>query len=278
MLRDPTDGTGLEPSRSTLGGVPALAQKRHGLMDTARALAGRPLPTAGNGAAVLCYHDVGTDPANQTDYYVSPTQFRAQLEAIASWGLRFVDLGDVVDRLGAGASLDGLVAVTFDDALVGVRYHALEILHDLGIPATVFVVTEVLGVDPPFWPGAAPTLDADGLRALDTAGVRLGSHTLTHPSLTDLDEETLRVELVRSREALEDLTGNAGDVLAYPFGHHDGRVRTAAREAGYRAACTFSFGRVTAGTDRYAIPRFCMGSQHHRARLAYQLARPSWAW
>jgi peptidoglycan/xylan/chitin deacetylase (PgdA/CDA1 family) len=255
-----------------------MARKRYGLIGAGRALVGQSLPTRGNGAAVLCYHDVGTDPGNTTDYYLSPVQLRAQLEAISDWGFTFVSFREIGDRLERGESLDGLVSVTFDDALVGVRDHALEILSDLGIPATVFVVTEVQGVDPPFWPGAARTLDAAELRLLAGTGVQLGSHTVTHASLPDIDDDALRHELARSRDDLEALTGSPCDLLAYPFGHQDARVRHAAEEAGFRAACTFTFGRVTPATDRFAIPRFCMGPQHHRARLAYQLARPSWAW
>jgi peptidoglycan/xylan/chitin deacetylase (PgdA/CDA1 family) len=227
---------------------------------------------------VLCYHDVGTDPANTTNYYVSPAQLREQLEAIASWGMTFVALDEIVDRLVRGASLDGLVAVTFDDGLVGVRDHALDILRDLSIPPTVFVVSAVQGVGPPFWPGAQRTLRADELRALSASGVRLGSHTLTHPSLPELDDRALRDQLVRSREDIEAITGGPCDLLAYPFGHQDPRVREAARSAGFTAASTFTFGRVEPTTDRYLIPRFCMGPQHHRARLAYQLSRPAWAW
>ncbi len=244
----------------------------------AGALAGRSLPITGRGAAVLCYHDVGTDRENSTDYYVSPSRLRAQLEAIATWGLRFVDLREVLDRLERGTSLDGLVAVTFDDALAGVLDHALDVLQELRVPATVFVVTDVRGVVPPFWPGAQRTLRTDELRELSAAGIRLGSHTCVHRSLTELDDEQLRDELVRSRGDLEHLTGETCDLLAYPFGHHDGRVKLAAEDAGFRAACTFSFGRVTAGSDRYALPRFCMGPGHHRARLAYQLSRPPYAW
>ncbi len=255
-----------------------MTQKRHGLIGAGRALAGRPIPRTANGAVVLCYHDVGTDQANKTDYYLSPGQLRDQLEAIASWGFTFVDFGEIAGRLEAGTSLDGLVAVTFDDALVGVRDHALPILIDLGIPSTVFVVTGVQGIDPPFWPGAAPTLDAAGLRALHSGGVQLASHTVSHASLPDIDDDDLRTELERSRAELESLTGERCDLLAYPFGHQDARVRAAAQSAGFRAACTFTFGRVLPTTDRFAIPRFCMGAQHHRARLAYQLARPSWAW
>jgi peptidoglycan/xylan/chitin deacetylase (PgdA/CDA1 family) len=244
----------------------------------AGALAGRPLPITGRGTAVLCYHDVGTDRESSTDYFVSPSRLRAQLESIAAWGLRFVDLREVLDYLERGASLDGMVAVTFDDALAGVLEHGLGVLQDLRVPATVFAVTGVRGVDPPFWPDARRTLRTGELRELTAAGIRLGSHTCVHRSLTELDDEQLRDELVRSRADLEELTGDTCDLLAYPFGHHDARVRLAVEDAGYRAACTFTFGRVTARSDRYALSRFCMGPGHHRARLAYHLSRPPAAW
>ena len=164
---------------------------------------GRPLPVAGRGAAVLCYHDVDPDPTNSTDYVVSPARLRAQLEAIASWGLRFVGLEEVIDGVERDTPLDGLVAVTFDDALVGVLDHALDVLLDLRVPATVFVVTDVRGVDPPFWPGAQRTMNAEELRALSAAGVRLGSHTRAHPSLTGADDDRVRDELVRSVRSLK---------------------------------------------------------------------------
>jgi hypothetical protein len=68
------------------------------------------------------------------------------------------------------------------------------------------------------------------------------------------------------------------DLLAYPSGHHDADVERAAAGAGYRAAFTFSFGRVVAATDPFAIPRFCIGPDHDAFRLARQLARPPAAW
>jgi peptidoglycan/xylan/chitin deacetylase (PgdA/CDA1 family) len=256
----------------------AVAHKLSGTTGAVGALALGRLPAHGRGAAVLCYHDVGPDPDNSTDYFVSARRLRRQLQAIAGWGLQFVDLRELVDLLEVGVSLDGLVAVTFDDALAGVRGHALEVLAELRVPATVFVVTDVRGVDPPFWPGAGRTLRTDELQELRAAGIRLGSHTCTHPSLTELDDDGLRDELERSRHDLETLTGGDCDLLAYPSGHHDERVERAAEAAGYRAAFTFSFGRVTATSDRYALPRFCMGPGHHRARLAYQLSRPPSAW
>jgi peptidoglycan/xylan/chitin deacetylase (PgdA/CDA1 family) len=257
----------------------AVARKLSGTPGAATALTLGRLPVRGRGAAVLCYHDVGTDPANRTDYYLGPDRFRSHLEWLRAWGLSIVPLGEIVDRLAAGRELDGLVAITFDDALLGELEHAAPALEAYRAPATVFVVSGVVGVDPPFWPGATRTLDRDELRALTDSGlVTLGSHTTTHASLPDVDAEVRTAELCESRAWLETLTGAAVDVLAYPFGHHDPASEAAARAAGYRAACTFTFGRVTAGTPAMALPRFCIGPMHDRFRLARQLARAASAW
>lgn len=240
---------------------------------------GRRLPTKGLGAAVLCYHDVGTDPANHTDYYVSPDRFRDHLEWIADWGLTVVPLAEIVDRLVAGRSLDGLVAITFDDGLVGLHTHVAPILESRRVPATVFVVADVLGIDPPFWPGANRTLSDAELRALAATGlVSFGSHTCTHVSLPDVTPDVRRQELVGSRTRLESIVGTPIDLLAYPSGHHDAEVEHATAAAGYRAAFTFSFGRAIPSTDPFAIPRFCIGPDHDAFRLARQLARPVAAW
>lgn len=241
--------------------------------------AGRRLPTKGLGAAVLCYHDVGSHPTNRTDYYVTSDRFRSHLEWITQWGLTIVPLGEIVDRLLAGRSLDGLVAITFDDALLGLRDHAAPILESLRIPATVFVVADVLGVEPPFWPGASRTLTAPELATLVGTGlITAGSHTCTHASLPDVDEAVRRRELADSRTRLESIVGTAADLLAYPSGHYDAEVERDTAAAGYRAAFTFSFGRTVAHTDQFAIPRFCIGPEHDAFRLARQLARPVAAW
>src|SRR6478736_1650847 len=193
------DGEAVGPSeRSRRRG--RVVGKLSGIPGGAAAVALDRLPVHGRGAAVLCYHDVGTDPANRTDYYLGPDLFRSHLEWIRGWGLGIVPLAEIVDRLLAGRDLDGLVAITFDDALLGVLEHAAPLLEAYRAPATVFVVSGVVGVDPPFWPGAARTLDRDELRALTDSGlVTLGSHTVTHASLPDVDAEVRAAELSGSR-------------------------------------------------------------------------------
>jgi peptidoglycan/xylan/chitin deacetylase (PgdA/CDA1 family) len=250
-----------------------LAHRALGAFGAARVLAGGSVQTSG--AAVFAYHDIDDDPANATTYLVRPEQFRSQLLSVLSWGLTFVELGELCDRHAAGEPLDGLAALTFDDGLHGVYRCAFPVLQDLEIPATVFVVADP-GSSRQAWPGSRAMTDQE-LRALAESGITIGSHTLSHASLPDLDATALRHELVDSRARLADLVQHPVDLLAYPYGHHDPRVRAETRASGYRAACTFLNGRFTAAVDQYRIPRLTMSGQS-RARLAYHVSRPASSW
>ena len=241
-----------------------------------RLLAGARLRTPG--AIVLAYHDIGDDPANTTDYYVAPTRLRDQLGWALEWGLRFVDLTDLTEALEQGRSVDGQAAIVFDDSLVGVHHHAMPVLADMGLPATVFTVSGALGTSPAWWSGAARVMTKAEVRELASVGFRIQSHTRTHPSLPRLGEREARQEIVESRAELEDLVQAPADLFAYPFGHYDRRARVLVAEAGYRAGYSFLNGRITAGLDLYRLPRLNMWAGQTRVRLAYHLARPASSW
>jgi peptidoglycan/xylan/chitin deacetylase (PgdA/CDA1 family) len=226
------------------------------------------------GASVLTYHDVTDDPTNPTEQ-VSPATLRTQLSAAVRWGVDFVSVPTLGERLLRGESVNGLGAITFDDALVGVFRHAVEILAELGLPATVFAVSDRLGVEAPDWyRGSDRVMTADELRDVASAGIDIQSHSRTHADLPTLDGPALDHELAGSRAALSDLLERDVEYLAYPFGHYDPHVRAAARRAGYRAAFTFRTGRVTPDLDPYRLPRLPMWADGGRFRLAYNLGRP----
>jgi len=234
---------------------------------------------AAAGAAVLGYHDVRADGETSDEHYtVSAGQLRAHVDTVRRAGLQIVALGEIVDRLTARRPVDGLAAITFDDALVGVHRHALPVLRELQVPATVFVVTDALGVTPPWWPGAARTMTADELREAVADGVELHSHSSVHASLPTLPPADLHADLTRSRAVLRDTFGAPADLLAYPSGHHDAAVRAAAADTGFRAAVTFLNGRLRAGDDPLRIPRFTAHAGMTAVTLARHLARPPALW
>jgi peptidoglycan/xylan/chitin deacetylase (PgdA/CDA1 family) len=76
------------------------------------------------------------------------------------------------------------------------------------------------------------------IRELHRYGIQCGSHSLTHPFLTQLSNADLRREVVDSKHRLEDLLGSEVSCFAYPYGDVDARVRRAVAEAGYKIGMT----------------------------------------
>ncbi len=85
-------------------------------------------------------------------------------------------------------------------------------------------------------------IDEAGAKQLAARGWEIGSHTMTHPVLTNVDDATLHQELVESKCALEQLTSTPCTAIAYPTGKVDGRVVAAAAAAGYVAGAALEGG------------------------------------
>ena len=211
-----------------------------------------------NDLLILCYHAVS--PGWAMPYSVEPQRLRAQVERLLRAGYEPVTLSAALAAPDGGPRL----VVTFDDALVSVRDHALAVLEALAVPATVFACTDWVGRDEPMpigydrWLGTARerelrSLGWEDLAALRDHGWEIGSHTCTHRRLTGLGDDALADELARSRGAIERRLGGECRALAYPHGDCDGRVLAAARAAGYALGCAARAG--TGAADLLRIPR-----------------------
>jgi peptidoglycan/xylan/chitin deacetylase (PgdA/CDA1 family) len=108
--------------------------------------AGRPL--------VIGYHRVVDDYAGAArtempGMLVSTSMFERHLDWIGR-RFRFVPLGEIGERVAAGRPFERPVAaVTFDDGYLDVYEHAFPVLERKGIPAAIFVVTDLVGK--PLW-------------------------------------------------------------------------------------------------------------------------------
>jgi peptidoglycan/xylan/chitin deacetylase (PgdA/CDA1 family) len=102
----------------------------------------------------------------------------------------------------------------------------------------------------------ARTMTADELTILVQGGlVTLGSHSLTHESLPNLNREAQRAELLGSKEQLEGVIGHPIDGVAYPYGCAAPDTRHLARDAGYQWGCAGHEDTLDGGTDLYWLPR-----------------------
>jgi peptidoglycan/xylan/chitin deacetylase (PgdA/CDA1 family) len=207
---------------------------------------------------VLCYHAV--DPAWRSPLAIPPELFARQC-AWMSGHRRVIGLSDVVGAMNGGARLPrGVTALTFDDGFATLHTHALPVLREHGLAATVFLVASTLGSarqtvdwvdDPP--PQPLETLSRSQVLEMRDAGVTFGSHSFAHHDLTALGDDECERDLRASRELLEDLLGDPVPWLAYPRGRHNDRVRRAASRAGFTHAFTLPESPEPAGP--HSVPR-----------------------
>jgi len=105
----------------------------------------------GASVAVLMYHGVlpDDDPLAEGDWLqVRVSEFRAQMAELACH-YEPVRLCDLLRPMAPARR--PRVAVTFDDGYANNLHHALPILREYSIPATVFVATGQVGTDRLFW-------------------------------------------------------------------------------------------------------------------------------
>lgn len=101
-------------------------------------------------------------------------------------------------------------------------------------------------------------MDWDLIRELAKSGLTIGSHTITHPILRNLDSDALRDEIIRSKIMIEEQVGTEVRHFAYPNGTKDDLtpeiVRTV-KEAGYHTGLSTIRGINYPGADPFTLCR-----------------------
>lgn len=73
---------------------------------------------------------------------------------------------------------------------------------------------------------------------LDSRGFEVGAHGVSHPHLTQCDEQQLILEVDSCKKRLEDGLGKRISMFAYPRGEHNRQVIATLKQAGYEGART----------------------------------------
>jgi len=226
---------------------------------------------------VLMYHMV-SEPKEPPDarFACPPALFERHMAYLVRRGFRVVSLEEIYGALTGGLSLpDRSVAVTFDDGYADNYENAWPVLERLGIPATVFLVTGAVGRSNHWMEGRGFSrrrmLSWSQVREMSDRGVSFGSHTASHPRLTELSPMQVEDELVSSRRALEDGLGKPVLSFAYPYGLVNDEVREAVERAGYGLACSTRSGFNRRETDRFLLRRIEVYGTDRVWRLAQKL-------
>jgi peptidoglycan/xylan/chitin deacetylase (PgdA/CDA1 family) len=224
-------------------------------------------PVPGGGTApstpipILVYHSID-DHASEgfAPWAMSRRRFAEHMAHLADQGFRTLAVRDLVAALDGGRPLpDRTVVITFDDGFADFRRNALPELQRHGLAATLYVATGYID-------GASRWLRRVGegdramltwpqLREVESCGIEVAAHSVTHPQLDLLRPAAARAEIVESKQSLQDGLGRPVDTFAYPFGNYDRRTREIVIDAGFTAACAVKHAMSHRDDDRFALAR-----------------------
>jgi len=209
------------------------------------------------GATILCYHIVESpqDPRME----ISREVFRQQMRYLAMTGYTVVPLKEIFEYIaGKRPTLPkNAVAITIDDGWRSTYTEAFPELKRKHFPFTIFIYPKIIGQ-------TVYALTWKQIREMAESGADIESHSFSHPFLTrrrnaTLDEkqyrEWLQREMLESRRILEKQTSRPLRFLAYPYGDCDHYLTAEVAKAGYDAALTCEYGRVTRGMNPFRLKR-----------------------
>ena len=106
--------------------------------------------------------------------------------------------------------------------------------------------------------------------------ITFGSHTMNHPLLASVDEQSLEFELFESKRILEERLGHEVADLAYPYGGSNAagqREHEAAKNAGYQSSITTLPGLCGAAWHQspFGMPRVSVDGRWGQAEFESQV-------
>jgi len=163
--------------------------------------------------------------------------FAQQMQYLQDNGYHVITFSDLADYFEKGKELPTLpVIISFDDGWETQFEYALPSLEKYHYPATFFVVTDYIG--------RRGFISWPQLQTLLTDGMRIGSHSRSHPRLTKIkDAAKLWDQIYNSKIILEAQLEASVEEFAYPYGSYNAKAAAAVKQAGYRAGRLLFWGR-----------------------------------
>jgi peptidoglycan/xylan/chitin deacetylase (PgdA/CDA1 family) len=220
----------------------------------------------------------------------SPERFEAHVRYLDAH-YRFTTLDAVVDALRDGdwsGIPERALVFTFDDGHRG-NHRLLPVFRRYRIRPTIYLCSQIVGTQRGYWvnepmpggriqalkrvpdeerlrvlreatgyeplaprPGPRQALSRDEILEM-ASDVDFGSHTRTHPILTQCSDERALEEIEGSRHDLEALLGRPCRHFCPPNGDWGEREVELARKAGYDSSRTTDVGWVGPGSDPYRL-------------------------
>jgi peptidoglycan/xylan/chitin deacetylase (PgdA/CDA1 family) len=229
--------------------------------------------TAGNDSIEAVWWDFDGDGTVDAGGIESRRLFPQAIDYAVTAVVRTSYRGDLrLKRIVSGHT--AVMSLTFDDGKIGVYYQAMPELRARGVTGTCYIV--------PDWTNTTHSqfMDWWHIVELHQLGWDIGSHTMSHPYLTEMDDSTLQYELIESKAELM-RRGILAENFALPYGDCDERVmREVKKHYSSSRAVEGEINPAPNRTGAYAMK--CMTGladyppEHYRAHIDSAVARAGW--
>lgn len=204
---------------------------------------------------IFIYHSVRpafpTQTANQRLYSITPATFEQQLQFLHDNGFTVISMDqlavDVQNATTSGVAKP--VVLTFDDGWENQYKYAFPLLKKYHYTGTFYIFTNPIGKSKNF-------LTWQQIAEMNTAGMTIGSHTLSHPYLSKITPDQLHAEVFNSKQILETHLGKPITNFASPFGYTSPALVALLKQAGYTTGRTTYKGAHHSQADILSLTGF----------------------
>ena len=235
-----------------------------------------------HGIKILMYHRIVDDAALSHRFpqiCVHVREFRRHLTLLERWGYTAVTFVDYQLFMEGELNLPKKpVILTFDDGYADAFAHAVPLLQEFGLRAVFFVLADPK-IRTNIWDEkdglpSTPLMNEKQILELHEAGFEIGSHSLSHATLTSASREQAWDEISRSRMLLEILLNASVKSFAFPYGLANLTTRKMVKDAGYTIGCATYAGQPRFGTDQFDLHRILVPGSSDTVGFAVRVLAP----
>ncbi len=208
-----------------------------------------------NKSFILIYHRVEPYKGGYKSLYVSPEAFDRQMKFLYDRGYRTISLEKMKHNIEKNSIIPKTFSITFDDGYKNNLEFAYPILKKYNFKATIFMTVNAIGkkFSYPYMP-EAQHMSVEDLKNIQDI-FEIGSHTMSHPDLSQVDENIILAELKKSKHNLSEILGIEIKHFCYPFGKYFKDYEKVLSELGYLTSCTTKNGLIDKNSNVYLLPR-----------------------
>jgi peptidoglycan/xylan/chitin deacetylase (PgdA/CDA1 family) len=210
---------------------------------------------------ILMYHMIRkADTSQESRYACPPERFRQHIQKLLEKGYPPISLEDAGKALLEGNDLpEKPVVITLDDGFEDNYTAAFPILSEFSVPATIFLSTGHLGSSNQWMSSSnypqRSMMNWEMVSEMARHGIDFGAHTVTHPRLSQLDNNAALSEIRDSKKQIEDKIGTGCRHFAYPYGDFGSETPGLVAQAGFTLACSTRSGFNTRGRNPFLLHR-----------------------